>query len=274
MSIPRILHRIWVGPEPMPPDFELYGERWALMHPDWEQRLWTEDNLPDDVTRREVLNRNRIPAERADVLRYELLARYGGVYVDADMEPLKPIDELLEGHDFFIGELKPGRINNAVFGAVPNHPILADATREATFMVYDDPQQAPIDEIKTATGPLFFAKMVDRHKDGILQLPPPAFYPNDDEREGAYTYHHAARTWVSFDPEQRERIILERDLAKEQRRLRHARARIEILEAEREDLRELVDALGSNRWLFRALRVTFRRIVRTAQGVLQSRRSR
>ena len=36
-------------------------------------------------------------AERADVLRYEILRRHGGVYVDVDVECLRPLDDLLTG---------------------------------------------------------------------------------------------------------------------------------------------------------------------------------
>ena len=61
VAIPRIIHRIWVGPEELPAEFAAFGEQWADMHPGWEHRLWTEDNLPGDVRRSEVLDRNRIP---------------------------------------------------------------------------------------------------------------------------------------------------------------------------------------------------------------------
>ena len=249
MAIPRILHRIWVGPEEMPADFAAFGERWASLHPEWEHRLWTDENLPADVQRPEVLDQNRIPAERADVLRYELLWRYGGVYVDADMEPLKPLDDLMGG-EFFIGDLKPGRINNAVIGSAPGHPIMETAMREARFMVYDDPRQAPVDEIKVSTGPLFLAGVVERFSD-VHTLPPAAFYPTQDaELETAYARHHTARTWVAFDPEQRARVLVERQLEKTESKLRKTEVRaakledrVERLRADRDDLRARIEAL-------------------------------
>jgi len=234
----------------MPAEFARFGERWPALHPSWEHRLWTEANLPEDVERPEVLDRNRIPAERADVLRYELLWRYGGVYVDADMEPLRPLDELLDGDDFFIGELKPGRINNAVIGAAAGHPILRTAMREARFMVYDDPRRAPVDEIKVSTGPLFLAGVVQRFPD-VHTLPPAAFYPSeDDELESAYARHHTARTWVAFDPEERARVLVERQLQKTESKLRKTEVRaakledrVERLRADRDDLRARMELL-------------------------------
>jgi mannosyltransferase OCH1-like enzyme len=52
--IPRILHQIWVGGAPFPEDFQRYQRSWQKHHPDWELRFWTEDNLPEHVTRTEV----------------------------------------------------------------------------------------------------------------------------------------------------------------------------------------------------------------------------
>ena len=123
--IPKVFHQIWLGDEPFP-----YGrerETWQRHHPDWEHRLWTEADVPGDLELREAANRLRQPAERADILRLELLHRHGGVYLDADFECLKPIDQLLEGVTCCLGLLDSGRVSNAVIGAVPGHPLLARA---------------------------------------------------------------------------------------------------------------------------------------------------
>ena len=69
------------------------------MNPHWEMRLWTDDNLPP------ILNRNAWAAcgnvggtpgcvMRSDILRLEILARFGGVYLDTDVKPIRPLDEM------------------------------------------------------------------------------------------------------------------------------------------------------------------------------------
>ena len=93
--IPRVFHQIWLGERPFP--YERERETWLRHHPDWEHRLWTEAELPGDLELTEAANLLRQPAERADILRLELLHRHGGVYLDADFECLKPIDPLLDG---------------------------------------------------------------------------------------------------------------------------------------------------------------------------------
>ena len=76
MLIPRVFHQIWLGPKPLPEAFARYQRTWVDCHPSWEFRLWTEENLPEDLRRPEVYERLRVPAERADLLRLELLWRF------------------------------------------------------------------------------------------------------------------------------------------------------------------------------------------------------
>ena len=137
--IPRILHQVWVGPDQMPRDFLDYRESWRRHHPDWEMRLWTDESLPGDFVRPEAYERLRNPAERSDIIRLEVLFRFGGVYVDTDVECLRPIDPLLEGVDFFagyVGRKEVGSktienaVNNAVIAAEAGHPVLERALRE------------------------------------------------------------------------------------------------------------------------------------------------
>ena len=123
LLIPRVFHQIWVGPDPTPEEFITYRQTWLACNPGWELRLWTEENLPPDLERREAYEKLRVPAERADILRVEILFRFGGVYVDADFECLRPIEDLLDGTDFFVAYLKPNRVNNAVIGSVARHRV-------------------------------------------------------------------------------------------------------------------------------------------------------
>ena len=101
----------------MPDDFQRYGETWREHHPEWEMPLWTDDNLPE-LAHPGAFERGRHHAERADVLRYEVLRQFGGVYVDTDVECLRPIDPLLEGVQAFVAYQRPGEVCNAVMGAV------------------------------------------------------------------------------------------------------------------------------------------------------------
>ena len=108
-----------MGPDPLPEDHKRWIESWKHHHPAWEHRLWTEGNLPAAPVRPEVLERLRAPVERADILRLEILYRHGGVYVDTDLECLRPIDEVIAGEEFVAVCLKPGGVTNTLVAPAP-----------------------------------------------------------------------------------------------------------------------------------------------------------
>jgi len=111
-EIPKIIHQVWVGPHSMPEPLKKCIETVKKHHPDWEYHLWTDENIPDDFCLKDELrgdhceqfqgNENGL-GRMSDVLRLGMLWQYGGVYLDTDMEALKPIDTLLEGLEFFLG---------------------------------------------------------------------------------------------------------------------------------------------------------------------------
>jgi inositol phosphorylceramide mannosyltransferase catalytic subunit len=199
MLIPRIFHQIWVGPEPFPEEYARYQQTWLAHHPGWELRFWTEDGLPDGLRRPEAAERLRTPAERADILRLEVLWRFGGVYVDTDIESLRPLEPLIADAELFIGLAKPGRVNNALLGAVAEHPLLDRALDELTpreFYGYD----------KDAAGPKFLDRLL-LGEPGVVLIDPEVFYPQTPAAEqSAYTVHHMARSWK--DPEQLRRDVV------------------------------------------------------------------
>ena len=68
MLIPRVFHQVWLGLDPLPEAHARYQETWLEHHPGWELRVWTDENLPPDLERKEVYERLRQPAERSDML--------------------------------------------------------------------------------------------------------------------------------------------------------------------------------------------------------------
>lgn len=130
--IPRIIHRVWPGPDPVPYRFRAHAETFAANHPGWEHRLWTPTEIDQlDMVNRDLHDRAEQLAPhdwlrfRADIARLEIVAQFGGVYVDTDAESLKPLDPLLDDGCFFpTSPNNPDGITQAVFGAEPGHPFL------------------------------------------------------------------------------------------------------------------------------------------------------
>ena len=218
--IPRVFHPIWLGEGPFP--YAVERESWHRFHPDWEHRLWTERDLPGDLELVEAANLLRQPAERADILRLELLHRYGGVYLDADFECLKPVDPLLDGVSCFLGLLDSGRVSNAVIGAVPGHPLLAKAMAE----VRPRTTYGPVD--REGTGPLLLERI--RHDvDGVTLFEPNVFYATERE-QAEYAFHLSARSWKDEAGLRSDLARAERDRAIAREELRKLQKRYDSLE--------------------------------------------
>jgi len=89
--IPKIIHQIWIGDQNKRP--QKYIDSWKTKNPNWEHILWTEKNIPELINEAQYKAINEFPG-KADILRYELLYFYGGIFIDADSECIKPLDDL------------------------------------------------------------------------------------------------------------------------------------------------------------------------------------
>ena len=221
--IPRTIHQIWVGPDPVPDEFQPYIKSWKKHHPGWDHILWTEKNLLDDPVRTEVLDRLRSPVERSDMLRLELLYRFGGVYVDTDLECLRPLDDVIGDATFVATYFKPGRVTNTFVAAGPRHPLLEQALAEIK------PRQVYGFD-KEVAGPPFLARLCAQYED-VAYLEPAVLFPDgDEERANAVAIHHMSRTWKDAAGLREAMLRAEQRLAKtktklDEERKRHAATR-------------------------------------------------
>src|SRR5207244_4182175 len=79
-----------------------YAESWRRLHPAWNYEFWDAarcraliaDDYPSYLA---LYDRYRHRIQRVDAVRYFLLYRHGGVYLDMDIECLRPIDDLIAG---------------------------------------------------------------------------------------------------------------------------------------------------------------------------------
>jgi mannosyltransferase OCH1-like enzyme len=68
----------------------------------------------------DLVNSSQNYAQMADVLRYEILLKYGGVYLDTDFECLRNIDPILVGVRNFACSEDGRSISVSIIGAMPN----------------------------------------------------------------------------------------------------------------------------------------------------------
>lgn len=94
--IPKIIHYCWFGRGKMPALAIKCIDSWHRLMPDYEYKLWNEDNFDINSNKyvREAYEANKY-AFVTDYVRLYALLNEGGIYMDTDVEVLKPYDPLL-----------------------------------------------------------------------------------------------------------------------------------------------------------------------------------
>jgi mannosyltransferase OCH1-like enzyme len=100
-TIPKIIHQIWSDKyQPLPSFFASLSETWKKEHPDWKYIFWNEtmiNSFVDMVYPGLSKFYRSLPydIQRWDAVRYLILYKMGGMYVDFDYKCLKNIEPLL-----------------------------------------------------------------------------------------------------------------------------------------------------------------------------------
>ena len=110
--------------------FHKMSRKYKEVLPDWELWMWTDADIPGfNLVNKQYYDEEVNYGAKADILRYEILYRHGGVYFDVDFEILKSLDRLNYTYEFYTG-LLPKKYKsvmaNAIIGCVPGHPILKE----------------------------------------------------------------------------------------------------------------------------------------------------
>jgi len=137
MQIPTIFHRIWLGGKPMPQNYVLFGKSWLHHNPGWTMTTW--DHRPSWLHNQQLFDTAETYSEQSDIWRYEILLKYGGVYVDTDYECRKNIGGLLDYFESLDPKLPiiatdaekwqddyPCYMNPALMGCSPGHPLMRE----------------------------------------------------------------------------------------------------------------------------------------------------
>lgn len=110
--------------------------RWSEICPDYEIVAWTDDTYRFDKCRFvDQARRSQKWAFVSDYARVDILNRFGGIYLDTDIEILKPFDDLLD-LEAFLGYENDLQISMSTLGFRPDNWFLQkmiDHYRTAQF---------------------------------------------------------------------------------------------------------------------------------------------
>jgi lipopolysaccharide biosynthesis glycosyltransferase len=123
MSIPKIIHYCWLSNDPIPELYQRCMDSWKQKLHDYEFILWDTERFDINMTdwTKQALKAKHY-ASAADYIRLYAVYHFGGIYLDMDVEVVKPFDDILncglllarENHVY-------NYIEAGCFGASKNH---------------------------------------------------------------------------------------------------------------------------------------------------------
>lgn len=140
------------------------------LHPTWEVKVWQDPMRPDGYPLERYWPKANSGAQLSDLLRLDVLHRWGGVYLDGDMRLLKPLDELAARFDFFIASHDGVVPINALIGATKAHPAIQELIDE--LLLNEPDWTLPPDR---TTGPDIFVRTLKWDRRAAM-LPRETFY--------------------------------------------------------------------------------------------------
>ena len=219
MSIPNIIHHIWMGDKPIPETNILCANSVKEHHPDFEYKLWKDPDV-DHLMRTEFAEYyekfNELPRliMKIDIFRYFLMYKYGGLYTDMDYFMFKPFD-LLQYNVVIPCNREtesgsPECLGNCIFASKPNH-LFWKSLMDSLFTIdrrkLDFANDTNVDGSLMGTGPVFVHGMWKNYakSNGDIYIPKrSAFHPptntNNDyvnglKTQGCYGMHYCTGLW-------------------------------------------------------------------------------
>jgi hypothetical protein len=207
--IPRIIHYCWFGRKPKSGLYRRCIASWYRLCPDYRIVEWNEDNF--DCGQHPYLKwcyDHGKWAFLSDFARLLILKEHGGIYLDTDVELIKPLGTLLE-YDAFLGfENETWIATGLGIGCVPDHPVA-----DALLQPYLQMKPAEDGSYKLTSCPRLNTEALLPYglkQDGTRQqvcgaeiLPAEYLNPYDDptgrlnKTENTFSIHWFGKSWMS-----------------------------------------------------------------------------
>ncbi|WP_205700881.1 glycosyltransferase family 32 protein [Jeongeupia sp. USM3] len=219
--IPKIIHFCWFGRGKKSELIERCMRSWKRYLPDYEFMEWNEDSFD--------ISQNRYVAQAyeqkkwafvTDYVRLWAIEKFGGIYLDTDVEVFQSLDEFLVHSGFTGFELYNGKLApiTAVIAAENGHPIILDllSDYESKLFIGDDGELDLATNVELIKKKFFHDYGVinnNKHQviDGGFHIYPDFYFCNKSNKR-SYTMHHFGGSWLS--PRKRLKTKLARALFK------------------------------------------------------------
>ena len=145
MSIPKVIHYCWFGPDKLPRKAEKCIQSWKRFCPDYEIVQWDESNFDVDANEytREACRAGKW-ALATDYIRLWVIYHYGGIYLDVDVELLTGLNDLLNCSGFISFEDDQQVNTGSGFGAAAGDPFVKRMLDAYTGLKYENAEAGGI----------------------------------------------------------------------------------------------------------------------------------
>ncbi|KAK2748091.1 hypothetical protein FQN57_001214 [Myotisia sp. PD_48] len=201
--IPKIIHQTYKN-ESIPAMWQQAQQSCIDHHPDYQYILWTDEKSEEFIAKQypdflETFQNYPYPIQRADAIRYFVLAHYGGVYLDLDDGCNRRLDPLL-AFPAWLRRTAPTGISNDAMGSIPQHPFFLRVID--SLNAYNRSWVLPYITIMYSTGPLFLSVMWKEYKnqkptgaDRVRVLLQDAY----NKHSWSFFTHHPGSSWHGKD---------------------------------------------------------------------------
>ena len=198
--IPKIIHYCWFGKNPKSEIIKKCIESWKKYCPDWEIKEWNEDNF--DITAVQYMQEAYEAKKWAfvsDVARLMIIHRYGGIYLDTDVEIVyeNPFDKYLR-YEFVVAfENARSIASGLICGCVKNSHLCNSLLEPYLQIGYSKETELVNSKMNY---PIFKQNFPNLIWDGTTQIFENTIVIGCEEY-GKAMIHHGTRTWCDNLPE-------------------------------------------------------------------------
>ena len=209
--IPKIIHYCWFGKGEMPDLVLKCLASWKHYLPEYEIMVWNEENFDVNLYQysREAYHEGKF-AFVSDVCRLHALKTIGGIYLDTDVEFLKPLDDALLADVAFAGFEDNFLLSSAILGSIKEsqwiNELITYYQNRSFYLANGSLDLNPNTESITA----FMKAKKSLKTDNTLQVLTNycTIYPSDffspkswkmlkiNITENTYSIHHFAASWL------------------------------------------------------------------------------
>ncbi|WP_410513552.1 glycosyltransferase [Paenibacillus sp. BR2-3] len=208
-KIPGIVHYCWFGRGAKPKLVQKCIKSWEKHLQGFEFVEWNEDNFDINVNRyvKEAYEARKF-AFVSDYARLHALHHHGGIYMDTDVEVIRPLDRFLV-HEAFTGFEDEKFLQSGIMGSVKGHRWIKELLDYYEFRSF----LLPDGTLDTTTNTAVISGICQKHglqlngKHQVLSnevtfYPRCFFSPYDYINGGnfitedSYTIHHFAQSWL------------------------------------------------------------------------------